>query len=118
MPASGGTPELIIPVEGDEGGIPGPQLLPGGEWVLFSPVPSQQVMLQSLATGERHVLIEDGGSNARYVPTGHLVYVLEGTLLAQPFDIEQRTLTPGPVPLVEGISQLNLKRFSKSSSTR
>ena len=108
VPASGGTPELIIPVKGDEGGIPGPQLLPGGEWVLFSLFPSQQVMLQSLATGERHVLLEDGGSNARYVPTGHLVYVLEGTLLAQPFGIEQRTLTPGPVPLVEGISQLSL----------
>ena len=105
VPASGGTPQLIIPVGGDGDGIPGPQLLPGGEWVLFSLFPSQQVMLQSLATGERHVLLEDGGNNARYVPTGHLVYVLEGTLLAQPFDIEQRTLTPGPVPLVEGISQ-------------
>ena len=110
VPASGGTPELIIPVEGEEGGIPGPQLLPGGEWVLFSLFPSQQVMLQSLATGERHVLLEDGGTNARYVPTGHLVYVLDGTLLAQPFDIEQRTLAPGPVPLVEGISQLSQVR--------
>ena len=107
VPASGGTPQLIIPVGDDGDAIPGPQLLPGGEWVLFSLYPTQQVMIQSLATGERRVLLEDGGTNARYVPTGHLVYVLEGTLLAQPFDIEQRTLTPGPVPLVEGISQLS-----------
>ena len=38
-----------------------------------------------------------------YLPTGHLAYVRDGTLLAVPFDAERRTIMGGPVPLVEGI---------------
>ena len=43
--------------------------------------------VQQRQTGERKVLI-DGGRDARYVPTGHVVYVLDGTLLAVPFDVD------------------------------
>ena len=46
-----------------------------------------QIVVYSLETGERKVLI-DGGRDARYVPTGHVVYVLDGTLLAVPFDVD------------------------------
>ena len=59
------------------------------------------------------MLLEDGGGDARYVSTGHLVYVLEGTLLAQPFDTEQQILSGGPVPLVEGILQSEVSRLSQ-----
>ena len=38
-------------------------------------------------------------------PLGHLAHVLDGTLLAVPFDAERRTITGGPVPLVEGVAQ-------------
>ena len=116
VPASGGTPQLIIPQEGSEGGLGSPQLLPGGEWVLFTVFPGR-VVIQSLATDDRLVLIESGGSEAEYLPTGHLVYVREGTLLAQPFDIEQRTLAPGPVPLVERIHQLQMDAGGRAQST-
>ncbi len=101
---SGGTPEVIVPVEGGEIGLARPQLLPGGEWVLFWVAQSNQIAIHSLVTGERQVLIENGG-DARYLPTGHLAYVLDGTLLAVPFDVEERTITGGPVPLVEGVEQ-------------
>jgi serine/threonine-protein kinase len=100
---SGGTPEVIVPVEGEINFVR-PQLLPGGEWLLFLEVPSGRIAVQSLVTNERHVLIENGG-DVRYLPTGHLVYVRDGTLRAQPFDVEQRVVTPGPVPLVEGVAQ-------------
>ncbi len=43
------------------------------------------------------------GSDARYVPTGHLVYVRAETLLAVSFDLERLEVTSGPVPTVEGI---------------
>jgi serine/threonine-protein kinase len=56
VPASGGTPDLIIPL-GNEEGLVRPQLLPGDEWVLFSVAPGGQVVLQSLRTGERQVLL-------------------------------------------------------------
>lgn len=83
-------------------------MLPGGEWVLFTLRPSgandwddAQIVAQSLEAGDRRVLIS-GGRDARYVRTGHLVYVPEGTLFALPFDAQERIVT-SPVPLVEGI---------------
>ena len=59
-------------------------------------------MVQSLKSGERKVLIE-AGSDARYVPTGHLVYALGSTLLAVPFDVKKLQVTGGPVPILEGV---------------
>ena len=70
---SGGTPEVIVPVKGREG-FRRPRLLPGGEWILFSVRPSDQIVIQSLVTGERRVLMENGG-DVTYLPTGHLAYV-------------------------------------------
>ena len=101
-----GTPELLIPVE--EGEVHGPQMLPGGEWVLFTLAAGQaswdeaQIVVQSATTGERIVLI-DGGQDGRYLSTGHLVYLLNNVLFAVPFDIGARQVTGGPVPLVEGV---------------
>ena len=108
VPGTGGTPERIISVEDGEA-VLGPQMLPGGDFVLFTLRPSgttswdaSQIVVQSLANSERTVLIE-GGRDARYVPTGHLVYALEGTLLAQAFDLDQLAMRGGPVALVEGV---------------
>ncbi len=58
--------------------------------------------MQSLETGERRVLIE-GGREARYAPTGHVVYAQAGTLLAVPFDLRGLEVSSGSVPLVEGV---------------
>ena len=78
--ASGGKPEQLVSVKADEMAY-GPELLPDGQTVLFTlstgtaadKWDKAQVVAQSLKTGERHVII-DGGSDARYLPTGHLVY--------------------------------------------
>ena len=59
-------------------------------------------MVQSLGSSERKTLIE-GGSHARYVPTGHLVYARGGVLFAVPFDLKRLEVTAGPVPIVEGV---------------
>ncbi len=90
--ADGGTPEVLIPLTGTEEVGHGPQVLPGEKAVLFTlgdgtNWDDAQIVVHSLETGERKVLIE-GGRDARYVPTGHLVYVLDGTLLAMPFDVD------------------------------
>ena len=91
VPGAGGTPVLLIPVgEGED--MHGPQMLPGAEWVLFT-VRSMdqswdeaQIVAQSVTTDERTVLI-DGGRDGRYVPTGHLLYTLNGALVAVRFDV-------------------------------
>ena len=106
VPATGGTPELIIPAE-DGTQVYGPRLLPDGDSVLFSvglqgDPDAAQIVVQSLSTGERTVLVE-GGYDARYVPTGHLVYALGDGLFAVAFDADSLTVSGGAVPLVQGI---------------
>ena len=45
--------------------------------------------MQSLTSGERKTLVE-GGSDARYSPTGHLVYTRGGSRMSPwPFDLGQ-----------------------------
>ncbi len=110
--ADGGTPEVLIPLTGTE--VFGPQVLPGDKAVLFTlghggmSWDDAQIVVHSFATGERNVLIE-GGRDARYVPTGHLVYVLDGTLLAVPFDVDALEVTGGPIPMAEGVMTAGLR---------
>ena len=109
---TGGTPEAVITVE--EGEVAhGPQMLPGGEWVLYTLRQADvgaggwdeaQIVVQSLATGERKVLIE-GARDGRFVETGHLVYALHGVVFGVAFDLATRQVRGGPVPLVEGVRQ-------------
>ena len=112
VPGTGGTSESVISIEAGEA-VHGPQMLPGGDLVLFTLRPAgtaswdaSQIVVQSLASGDRTVLI-DGGRDARYVKTGHLVYALNGNLLAQAFDLDQRTVRGGAVALVDGVRSAN-----------
>jgi len=108
--ASGGKPETIVTVKDNELAH-GPRMLPDGNVVLFTLSialssdrwNSAHIVAQSLKSGERKVLIE-GGSDARYVPNGHLIYALSGTILAVPFDAQGLAVTGGPVPVIEGVA--------------
>ena len=87
----------------------GPQRLPDGEWLLFTLRPAKvtsweqaQIVVQSLTTGERKAVVE-GGRDARYLSSGHIVYASNGVLCAVPFDAHARGVTGGPVSLVEGV---------------
>ena len=105
---AGGTAEVLIAVEDGEDARQ-PQLLLDGESVLFTlgslngDWDQAQIVAQSLATGERRLLV-DGGTDARYLPTGHLVYAQGGTLFAVPFDVARLEVTGGPVSLVEEVA--------------
>jgi Tol biopolymer transport system component len=108
--ADGGTPEVLVRVS--DGEAQAPQILPGGQQVLFTLATGTardrsdraHIVVQSLKSGERKTLIE-GGSDARYVPTGHLVYALSGSLYAVPFDAERLVVKGAPIPIVEGVSR-------------
>ena len=107
--AAGGTPENLVKVNAGERAH-GPQLLPGGRAVLFTlgqggeGWDDAQIVVQSLDGGARRVVVA-GGTDARYLPTGHLVYALRGSLLALPFDVGRLEVTGGPVPLVDDVAQ-------------
>jgi serine/threonine-protein kinase len=114
VPETGGTPTRLIAV-GEEESAHGPQLLPDGGWIIFTlGLPSSdswdqaRIVAQSLETGERVVLIERG-RDARYLPTGHLVYGQDGVLLAVPFDAKERRVTGPAVPLVEDVMDADVR---------
>jgi serine/threonine-protein kinase len=105
---NGGNPERLVTLSNDEF-ADGPQMLPGGQ-VLFTLAKGAaidrweraQVVVQSLKSGQRKTLVE-GGSDARYLPTGHLVYARAGVLFAVSFDITRLETRGGSVPVVEGV---------------
>ena len=108
VPGTGGPPEQVIAMEEGEQAH-GPQMLPGGEWVLYTLQPGgssswdvSQVVIQSVASGARTVLVE-GGRDARYLATGHLVYGFEETLQVQAFDLDQLAMRGGPLAVVERV---------------
>jgi len=109
--AAGGAPELMVPAVGEEV-FWGPRLLPDGDHVLFSVADGSQlleaqwdearIVVQSLSSGERVVMVE-GGTEATFLPSGHLVYAAGGTLFAVPFDADRLAVTGVPVPLVQDV---------------
>ncbi len=114
--ANGGTPEQLIRLDEDLAAW-GPQLLPGGNAVLFTlasaprgiPFPqwdNARIVLQSLASGERKTVIE-GASDARYLPSGHLVFAVSGSLFAVAFDPASATVISDRVPILAGVRRAN-----------
>jgi hypothetical protein len=61
-----------------------------------------RIEVASIATGERKRVLERG-AHARYVPSGHLVFVRGGRLLAVPFDLQRLVTTGTPKVVVEGV---------------
>ena len=106
MPAMGGTPELIVDAEGFI--LREPALLPDGDTVLFTRISrgtpnAAQTYMLSISTGERSAVVD--GADARYVPTGHLVYAVGNTLFGVAFDAGTKRTRGSGVPLVEGVSR-------------
>jgi serine/threonine-protein kinase len=87
-------------------------VLPDGDHVLFSVAGGSQVLeaqwdearivVQSLSSGERVVVLE-GGTEATYLASGHLVYVAGDTLFGVPFDVGELAVSGVPVPLVQNV---------------
>jgi len=108
----GGKPELLVDLNNTKDLAYGPQLLPDSDSLLFTLVRrtdaaidrwnEAQVVVQSLRTGVRKPLLE-GGSDARYVSTGHIVYASGGTLFAVPFDLSRLAVMGRAVSVVEGV---------------
>ena len=108
--AGGGDPTVLTTPDRErgEGDHVWPEFLPDGQAVLFTVTPvgldlgNAQIAVLDLRTGTSKVLIR-GGSHARYVPTGHLVYGVAGTLRAVPFDLARLEVMGTPAPVLEGV---------------
>src|SRR5262245_14263683 len=109
---NGGVPERLIGVgQGEE--AHGPQMLPDGRAILFTLAQDAdderrwdkaRIVAQSLTDNTKRVLIE-GGSDARYLRSGHLLYAVGRTMFAVPFDPASLTLTGAAVLAIVGVSR-------------
>ena len=109
--ADGGKPEAVtVPDKAkEEYSHRLPHCLPDGKGVLFTitrePWDDQpRVAVLDLQTRNWQVLIEDAG-DASYVPTGHIVFLRQGSLMAAPFDLDEVKITGQPVPVVANVIQ-------------
>jgi serine/threonine-protein kinase len=84
-----------------------PQILPGGQSILFAigtggSFDTARIAALDLKSGGIHVLV-NGGMRGRYVPSGHLVYVRGGTMFAVPFDLKRLVVTGPETSVIEGV---------------
>jgi serine/threonine-protein kinase len=113
VPDKGGPPEAVIRVKDSEIAH-GPQLLPDGRSILFTLASgaelgrwdSAQIVVQTIGSTDRKTIIR-GGTDARYVRTGHILYAVEGVLFAEPFDIRKLESVGGPTSVVDGVARAN-----------
>ena len=123
--ANGGKPEPVTTLNQEAGEITHrfPQVLPGGRAVVFTAHTNSvsfddaAIMLQSLSGGTPRVLLR-GGYYARYVPSGHLVYLRESTLMAVPFDLDRLEVTGAPVRVVEGVATVVGSAYAQFSISK
>jgi len=115
--AAGGTPQAVTTLDPKRGDRAHryPQILPGGEAVLFAAgqtvFDDAKIVALSLKTGQQRVLV-DGGTSPRYAHTGpaaakpgtgHIIYWRSGSLFAVPFHLGRLELAGSPVPVLEGV---------------
>ncbi|MFQ5743359.1 MAG: protein kinase [Acidobacteriota bacterium] len=116
VPAAGGEAEQITPDTAPGASLYFPQLLPGGAHLLVT-------LWRDAATSTIGVLdltdnslvdLQVLGTNAHYVDSGHLVYAIEGSLFAVPFDLPSRTISGSPTPVLADVSTgiAGVTRFS------
>jgi serine/threonine-protein kinase len=87
-----------------------PSVLPGGKDLLFTvrrrlwTWGDEQVVAQTLATGSRKLLLTDA-ADARYLPSGHLVFMRRGALWAVGFDPERLGVRGTPAVVMDSVAQ-------------
>jgi len=85
-----------------------PQALPGGRGVIYTShtnvddFNSASLVLQPPGGAAPRVLIA-GGYHFRYVASGHILYVHDGTLFAVPFDLDRLEVAGEGLPAVAGV---------------
>ncbi len=88
-----------------------PSFLPDGKTILYTEYEKQwtsgdeRVMVLSLTPGARPRLLVRNAADARYLPTGHLAFMRQGTLFVVPFNVNTLQVAGDPVPVLPDVSQ-------------
>jgi hypothetical protein len=127
LPSTGGTPTPVTELVGEERTHRWPQILPGGEAILFTVenftvgFDDARVEVVSL-TDHRRRTLQRGGTYGRYLPSpggkGYLTYVNRGTLFAVPFDPKKLETLGSPMPVLGQVSYSAMFGSAKVSFSR
>jgi Tol biopolymer transport system component len=108
--SGGGPPKQILSVKADQIAY-GPQTLPDNRGMLLTlssesvnRMDKPRIVLQTPGASELRTLMANG-TDARYLPTGHIVFARGGTLYAVSFDLRRLEVTSEPAPVLEGVAQ-------------
>jgi Tol biopolymer transport system component len=117
--SSGGPsqPWIRAPVDARDRAVSNPERLPADDAILFTlatPEGTNAAWL-SVDTGEEMTVLENA-MQARYVPTGHLLFARGGALWAVRFDPDLRKTTGTERPVVSGLQQKGFASFSVSDA--
>jgi len=109
LSADGGDARPLTKLDAGKGEVlhAWPRAVGRGDTILFSSHTAGDraavnIEAVSATNGERRVLVE-GGRFPLYTPSGHLMFVREGALLAAPFDVERLRLVGAPVRVLEDV---------------
>jgi Tol biopolymer transport system component/DNA-binding winged helix-turn-helix (wHTH) protein len=103
----GGNAEDLLVSDGDQA-YTWPHFLPGGDHLLFTsralgnPSTDGSISVLSLDSGQHRTLVA-GAYNAKYSPTGHIIFTRGDTLWAVPFDLESLQINGTESPLFSGL---------------
>lgn len=112
VPAGGGTATPLMPLGDTEIIQAWPQVLPGGN-ILYTggstvgTYNDADIVVRPVRGGARKV-VQKGGYHGRYLPSGHLVFIHDGTLFVVPFDLDRLEVSGAPVPAVKGVATNSL----------
>jgi serine/threonine-protein kinase len=109
--SAGGTPQTLTTPDpaSQEVTHRWPQALPRGKAVLytagigFGDYEDASLVVHTLE-GDTKKVLHRGGYHGRYIPSGHLVFIHEGTLFAASFDLDRLELTGQPVPALDSVT--------------
>ena len=107
--AAGGTPAVFGQFGQGATTQRWPQAIPGGKAVLYtennvaSSFDASSLVVAPLDGGPPKVIMR-GGYHGRYVASGHILFMANGTLFAAPFSLDRLETTGPAAPAFEGVS--------------
>jgi Tol biopolymer transport system component len=117
--SDGGAPQLITgPREGNGVWYEWPEPLPDDRGILFTIRREGRTSIVVLPRGAPtpRVLVESG-SHPRYLPSGHLVYVADGHLMAVPFDVDRLAVRGGATIVIDDMNDAqNVSSYDVSAT--
>jgi serine/threonine protein kinase len=117
VPSSGGDP-VVIRAAGafqESGYNMWPFFLPDGHHFLFMGLGRKTEVLIGSSDSKEIVHLLPVDSRAIYVPQGYLLYVKEGSLLAQPFDANKLSLSGEPMAVADNLLYFQALGFADFS---